>query len=62
VIGGSFSYGERLLVFLKVSRSLDLSRNSFMARTGVMKLRSIPFLGLIAMNDTKEEFLIIERL
>lgn len=41
MIGGSFSYGDRLLVFLNISRSDDFKKKSFMARIGVIKLRSI---------------------
>jgi len=41
VIGGSLSYGERRLVLRRPSRSLGLRRKSDIARTGVMKFRSM---------------------
>lgn len=40
MIGGSSSYGERLFVFGKVSRSEGFNKKSAIALTGVMKLRS----------------------
>lgn len=40
MIGGSSSYGERLFVFGKASRSEGFNKKSAMALTGVIKLRS----------------------
>lgn len=40
MIGGSSSYGERLFVFGKVSRSEGFNKKSAIALTGVIKLRS----------------------
>ena len=40
MIGGSSSYGERLFVFGKISKSEGFNRKSAIALTGVIKLRS----------------------
>jgi len=40
VIGGSNSYGERLFVFGKDSKSVGFNKKSDIALTGVIKLRS----------------------
>lgn len=53
VIGGSFSYGDRLLVLRSPSRSLGFRRKSVIARTGVIKLRSVEE----AVRSTRTRFL-----
>lgn len=62
MIGGSNSYGERLFVFGKVSRSEGFNKKSAIALTGVIKLRSKEDVDLstltffFAINSRRLEF------